>query len=42
MIALTVRHYFLVVNLMAIPPGLWVLALAQGFSTCLYRFGDSG
>lgn len=31
MIALTVRHYFLVVNLMAILPGLWVLALAQGF-----------
>jgi hypothetical protein len=32
MIALTVRQYFLVVNLMAIPPRLWVvLALAQGF-----------
>lgn len=30
-IALTVQHYFLVVNLMAIPPGLWFLALAQGF-----------
>jgi hypothetical protein len=32
MIALTVRQYFLVVNLMAIPPSLWVvLALVQGF-----------